>query len=147
MAGVPSGDKVELRVRRPGSDTETVVGTYRMAEKIGFMALAKFAHVSTQGVQAEDARGLAVMYDLFRGSIHPEDWDRFEVDALESSADAAELMQVVREVIERVSANPTGSRSGSSAGPRPTSPSSKASSSIAGTEDLTSVGDLMGPST
>jgi hypothetical protein len=59
----------------------------------------------------------------------PSEWDRFEAHAIDAKADENDLLKVVQDVIQVLSARPTRRPSDSSAGPQTTSPSSKAISS------------------
>ncbi len=97
---------------------------FRIADRIGLMPLMRFAKVAQSGVDADDMAGLAAMYDLLEQCIAPEDWSRFCDSADRSRADGEELMAVVAEVMEKLSARPTRRPSDSSAGPTPTAPNS-----------------------
>ena len=101
---------------------------FRMAEKIGLMPLLHLAVASKKGVDAGDMAGLVAMYEVLRDCIDQSEWERFETHAVDTKADADDLQKVVGDVVEMLSARPTGSPSGSSAGRRPTSANSKGSS-------------------
>lgn len=112
-----------------GRKVEFLGSDYLMAEKIGLMPLMRFAHVSSKGLDSGDMEGLAAMYTMIQDCIDPADWKRFEADAIEKKAEAEDLFDVVKRVIEILSARPTQRPAESSAGPRLTSENSKASSS------------------
>lgn len=103
--------------------------TFRLAGKVGLMPLMKFAHLAKQDVDANEMEGLVAIYDLLRSVIADEDWAGFEEHASLMRADGDDLMDVVTQAIEAISARPTDRPSDSSAGPSTTSPSSAESSS------------------
>ncbi len=124
---------------------------FRIAEKIGLMPLLKFSAFSDVSVQ--DPRALGALYAMLRDCIHPGhpgcgkcedckngadqacaeydpgDWHAFEDHAMETKADADELMDVVTKVIELIAARPTGPPPPSSPGRRSTRDTSMARSS------------------
>ncbi len=109
-----------------GGDKVTFMGdTYRIAERVGLMPLMRFAMVAKSGVEDDDMEGLAAMYTLIRDCIDPGEWARFEKDAIDKKAEQEELLKVVTDVIEALSARPTRRPADSSAGPQSTSPNSK----------------------
>ncbi|MCX5066665.1 hypothetical protein OOJ91_12325 [Micromonospora lupini] len=113
-----------------GAQKVTMLGEeYRIADKVGLMPLMRFAMTAKAGADADDMEGLAAMYTLIRDCIDPGEWSRFENDAIEKKAEAPELMQVVQDVIQTLSARPTQRPADSSAGPQTTSENSKESSS------------------
>lgn len=125
----------ELQARAEGVDIVggaqkvTMLGEdYRIAERVGLMPLMRFAMTAKAGANADDMEGLAAMYTLIRDCIDPTEWDRFQADAIDKKAEADDLMKVVQDVIQTLSARPTQRPADSSAGPQTTSESSKASS-------------------
>lgn len=120
---------------------------FRMSERIGLMPLLRFAHASAKGVDSNDMQGLAAMYEVIRDCIDESEWDRFQQHAIDTKAESEELLQVVSDVIEVLSARPTGSPSGSSNGRQQTSRSSKGSSPQTATppEGMVPAGSLLGP--
>ncbi len=106
-----------------GDKVEFMGDTYRVAERIGMMPLLRFANVAKAGVQSDDMEGFAAMYALIRDCIDASDWDRFEHDATVKKAEQDELLKLVTDVIEVVTARPTRRPADSSAGPQSTSPS------------------------
>ncbi len=99
---------------------------FQVAEKVGLMPLMRFAHIADSGVDAEDMAGLAAMYDLLEQCIAEDEWQRFQRVATKARADGEQLMGVVKDAIEAITARPTGRPSDSSAGPTPTPPRSEA---------------------
>ncbi len=99
--------------------------SFAVADRIGHMALMRFAKAAQAGVDSSDMAGLAAMYDLLEQCIDPADWPRFEKAADRTRADGEELMRVVVEVMARVTDRPTSRPSASSDGPRVTEPRSE----------------------
>lgn len=109
---------------------------YRLAESIGLMPLLKFANASARGIDSNDMAGLAALYAMIRDCIADDEWSRFEYDAIDKKAEGDDLMPVVQQAIEAISARPTSPPNGSSAGRLPTSPNSRGSSPSPGTAPL-----------
>lgn len=134
------GDKVELIGKK-----------FRIAERIGLMPLLKYA--SAADMSSEDPRALGAIYAMLRDCIYSGspscgtcdrctagqgnackeydagDWRAFEDHAIDTKADAEELMPVISQVMEIISGRPTPPRDGSSATPRNTQRVSTASRS------------------
>lgn len=111
---------------------------FRIAEKIGLMPLLKFA--SASDMSTTDPRALSAIYSMLRDCVYEGkpgcqecqfckagdeegcsaydkgDWAAFEQHAIETKADADELLSVITQVLEVVSGRPTKPPSGSSAG-------------------------------
>lgn len=137
---VTEGDKVELLGKK-----------FRVAEKIGLMPLLKFA--SASDMSTDDPRALSAVYSMLRDCIYEGkpgcgeckeckadnevmcksydkgDWTAFELHAMDTKADADQLLEVITKVMEIVSGRPTKQPSGSSPGPRATRRVSTANSS------------------
>lgn len=90
---------------------------FAIADRIGLMPLMRFAKVAQAGVDSADLAGLAAMYDLLEQCLAETEWQRFQVCADKNRADGEQLMGVVAEVMEKISARPTSRPSGSSDGP------------------------------
>jgi hypothetical protein len=120
---------------------------YRVADSIGLMPLLRFSHAASRGLDSDSYEGMAALYAMIRDVIHTDDWSRFEEDAILKKAEGDDLMKVVTEAIEVVSARPKRQPSSSSDGSPATLPSSKASSPRRGSrhqiEGLTSVDSLL----
>lgn len=97
--------------------------TFRVPDRVALMPLLRFARHARAGVRSDDLDGLAAMYDVIRSVVADEDWARFEDVADRTRAGDDELLGLVRQAIEVISARPTGSASGSSPGPTTISPS------------------------
>jgi len=102
--------------------------TFSIADRIGLMPLMKFAHAASSGVDSSDMEGLAAMYDLLRSCLADEEWPRFEAAAMRSRAVEDELLKVISDVMEKVTAHPSQPPSDSSDGRLPTGQSSPAGS-------------------
>ena len=119
---------------------------FRIADKIGLMPLMRFAHAAANqdAAAAGDMDALAAIYDMLKDCIHPGnglqpgeegydpgDWKAFERHATDTKADHDELLPVVTQVIEMLTARPTAPPSASSDGPRQISGTSTGNSSAA----------------
>lgn len=98
----------------------------RLRDRIGLMPLMAFAMASEAGGDTGDMKALSALYRLLRSCIHADDWPRFEDHAEQTAADADDLLKVVGQAIEQVTARPTRRPAVSSAGPQTTSPNSNA---------------------
>jgi hypothetical protein len=98
---------------------EFMGSTFRMADSIGLMPLLKFAHASSRGLDSMDMAGLAALYSMIQDSIHADEWPRFEQHAIDTKAEAEDLMKLVQKVIEALAARPTSPPGSSSAGRQP----------------------------
>lgn len=102
---------------------------FRVADKVGAMALMRFAKVAQSGVDSSTLAGMAALYDVLAQMIHPDDWPRFEAHADRQHAEGDELLGVVQDVFAAMAGRPTGRSSDSSGGPQIIEPSSTAGSS------------------
>lgn len=127
---------------------------FRIAGKIGLMPLLKFsAHAD---MSTSDPGALAAMYSMLKDCIEcgkpgcgkcpaceagderdcaesdPGDWKRFEQHAIDTKADADELLDVITRVIELISGRPTEQPSTSSPGRQSIRDGSMARSSARG---------------
>ncbi|GAB3884592.1 hypothetical protein [Terrabacter terrigena] len=102
---------------------------FELAPRLGMMPLLKFAHLAKQDIDSNELDGLVAMYDLLRNVIADDDWQRFEEHATLVRADGDDLMEVVSQAIEAITARPTARPSDSSGGPATTRPSSADDSS------------------
>ena len=142
---VTGDDKVELLGKK-----------FRIAERIGLMPLLKFA--SASDMTTDDPRALAAVYSMLRDCIYEGspgcgecesckpadgsdgnemlcksydkgDWAAFEQHAMETKADADELLSVISQVMEVIAGSPTKRPGGSSTGQRATRRGSTGSTS------------------
>ena len=124
---------------------------FRIAGKIGLMPLLKFSAYAD--MSTSDPGAMAAMYSMIRDCIHsgepgcgkceackaddersckdfdPGDWHRFEQHAIDTKADAEELLDVIAKTVELISGRPTEQPSPSSGGRRSTRDGSTARSS------------------
>lgn len=131
-----------------GRKVEFMGREFRMAASIGLMPLLKFAHASSKGLDSTDMEGLAALYSMIKDCIDDSEWAAFERHAMDTKAEADDLMGLVQKCIEAITARPTVPPGDSSAGRPGTLRNSRANSSTAGTgrpeleEGMVSVADL-----
>ena len=118
VEGVPL--PAEGEIVGDGRKVEFLGATFRMADRIGLMPLLRFAHASSKGLDSTDMEGLVALYDMIHDCIDVEEWDRFQRHAIDTKAEADDLMAMVQKVIETLTARPTTRPGDSSAGPRTT---------------------------
>ena len=127
---------------------------FRIAEKVGLMPMLKFsAHAE---LRTTDPGAMAAMYEMIRDCIYsgnpgcgecasckaddeeacaqydPGDWNEFERHAIDTKAEADDLLDVITKTIELISGRPTEPPSSSSPGRRSTRDASMARSSARG---------------
>jgi hypothetical protein len=102
---------------------------FGIADRVGLMAMMRFAKVAKSGVDSNELDGLAAMYDLLEQCIADDEWERFQAHADKVRADGDELMTVVNNVFGVLSERPTRRPSDSSAGPSTTKANSTGDSS------------------
>jgi hypothetical protein len=100
---------------------------FKLAKSIGLMPMLKFSAYAD--VDTQDARALGAMYLMLKDVIDPPDWRAFEDHAVDSKADADELLTVISEAMQLIAGRPTEPSGASSRGRRSTSGGSTASSS------------------
>jgi hypothetical protein len=100
---------------------------FRIASKIGLMPMLKFSAYADMDTQ--DPRALGAMYAMLKDVIDPPDWRAFEDHAVDSKADADELLSVISEAMQMIAGRPTEPPVASSRGRRGISGGSTASSS------------------
>jgi hypothetical protein len=101
--------------------------TFPLAGRIGLMPVMRFAKAAKSGLDSLDMEALAVLFDLLEQCIAPEEWVRFQDHADEQRADGDDLLKVVTDTFEVLSARPTRRPSNSSDGPATTAARSTAS--------------------
>lgn len=103
--------------------------TFRVADKIGLMALVKYAEMAKRGATTTDIEGLVVMGQVISGTLYDDaEYARFQEAAIVARADDGDLMEIVKQAIAVMSARPTMRPGDSSAGPSNTGESSTGSS-------------------
>lgn len=147
----PPGDPVDGEVVTDHRTVEFMGRRFRIADKIGLMPLLKFATYAD--VATDDPKALAAMYQMLRDCIYPGepgcgecedceagndracaeyvrgDWQAFEDHAIDTKAEADDLVTVISKVIELISGRPTKQPSPSSSGRRSISAGSTGRSS------------------
>lgn len=78
---------------------------FRLREKVGAMAMFKWSAASE--MSSDDPRALGAIYAMIKSVILKEDWGKFEDHALDTDADAEELLDVVTKGLEIISGRPT----------------------------------------
>jgi hypothetical protein len=150
-AAAAEGADVAEGVVTDSGKVELVGRKFRIAEKIGLMPLLKFA--SASDMTTEDPRALSAVYSMLKDCIYEGragcgscekckdgqemscklydkgDWGDFEQHAIDTKADADELLAVVNQVLEVISGRPTQPPAGSSPGRRATRRASTGNSS------------------
>lgn len=151
------------------ADTVTFFGeTFKLAEGVSIMPMMEFALAAKNGLDSDDMAGLSAMYKLVRSVISrppmfdengqrqrdengkmlrdEAEWNRFSTLAEDELADGDDIMAVVNQAMEKLSARPSKPREVSSASSRPISETSKPvlSSPVMPpqADGLTPVGDL-----
>lgn len=117
---ITDGKKLARRVEFEGKE-------FGIADKVGLMPLMEFAYHANSGIDTSDMGALAAIYEMLKDCIHPEEWDKFRAHAKEKKAGAEELMPVVQQTVELLTARPTSQESVSS------SPSRQMSDSLTDT--------------
>lgn len=108
---------------------EAFGNTYELAKQVPALLYMKYAKMAHKGADSADPEVLALSYDMLRLTFTEESWPRFEEDASEARASDEDLLQVVKQAIEIITARPTSLPSDSSDGQDTTTPSSTESSS------------------
>jgi hypothetical protein len=111
-----------------GVDTKRVVECmgkeFRVAAAVGLMPLLRFAYFAKQGVDSRDIEGMAAVYEMLKDCIHEEDWAAFEQHTIDNKGFIDDLLPVVQQAIQVISANPTGEQSNSQESSSENSPGS-----------------------
>ena len=81
---------------------------FRIANKVGLMPLMEFAYFANSGADTGDMGALVSIYEMLRDCLADEkEFKRFTAHAKKMKADAEDMMPVVRETIELLTARPT----------------------------------------
>lgn len=97
---------------------------FPIASKVGLMPLMEFAYYASSGADTSDMGSLVAIYEMLRDCFKDEDtFDEFRKLAKRTKADAEDMMPVVQQTIELLTARPTEQDSESSASLRETSES------------------------
>lgn len=127
----PSDEQAQAEFE--GADTAQTVdclgAKYRIADRVGLMPLMRFAAAAKRGLDTGDMEAMAAIYDMLADCIDPRDWSRFEADMTAKKAQPEDMLPVVQQTIEALSARPTSRPSDSSDGPPTTGGTSTGGSS------------------
>jgi len=111
----------------PARTVELKGKKFRIAKSVGLMPMLKFSAYAD--METQDPRALGAMYAMLRDVIDTEDWRDFEDHAVDSKADADELLDVISKAMELIAGRPTEQPAASSRGRRAISGGSTGSSS------------------
>ena len=78
---------------------------FRLREKVGAMAMFKWSAAAE--MDTNDPKALGAIYAMIKSVILRDDWYAFETHALDTDADAEELLDVVTKGLEVISGRPT----------------------------------------
>jgi hypothetical protein len=136
--------KVLLRSQHPqATEAEKQGRMFRIADRVGLLPLAEFAYHANSGMDTSDMGALAAIYEMLKDCIRPEEWDAFIRYGKEIKADVEDLMDVVNQTTELLTARPTGQGSDYSQPSTQTSDSGMdASSQTAGLVNVADLGKL-----
>jgi hypothetical protein len=134
-------------VKKTGKTFEFMGKEFRLAEKVGLMPLMRFAHMASTGMDTDDdfMVAMATIYEMIQDVIHEDQWAAFQQHAIKTKAGEEDLLGVVHQAIEIMTARPTKSDSDSShSAPQSTQPSTDTLSQRRAELGLTPVADLAG---
>jgi hypothetical protein len=111
----------------PGRTVELKGKRFKIASKVGLMPMLRFSAYAD--VDTNDPRALGALYQMLRDVIDSGDWRAFEDHAVDSKADADELLDVISKAMQLIAGRPTEPSGASSRGRRAISDGSTGSSS------------------
>lgn len=114
VEGVPVNVETVYFMGPSEAEPDRIGRHFRIADRVGLMPLLKFAHAAGSGATEDSMEGMAAMYAMIKDCIHPDDFGAFERFAIDARAEGEDLMAVVEQTMEAVSARPTAQPSGSS---------------------------------
>lgn len=136
MDGKTLARKVILRSQHPqATDAEKQGKAFSIADRVGLLPLAEFAYHANSGMDTGDMGAMAAIFEMLKDCIRPEEWKAFLHYGKQIKADVEDLMDVVNQTTELLTARPTVPDSGYS------QPSTQTSDS--GTEDSSQMGGLV----
>lgn len=106
------------------SEVEFFGETFTVPERFNHRLLTRFAKLARKGVDSDDSEGMAAIDDLIDQCVMPYDMERFDAVCDRERPSFEELMEFMHDVLEAISARPTGQPSDSSDGLQTTSPNS-----------------------
>jgi hypothetical protein len=109
-----------------GKHFEFMGKTFRLADKVGLMPLMRFAHMASSGMDTDQdfMTAMAAIYDMIKDVIHEDEWAAFQQHATDTKANEDQLLGVVQQAVEIMTARPTEPGSDSSPSARPSTPPS-----------------------
>jgi hypothetical protein len=100
--------RVTLRTRYEHAPDSAKEGRqFRIADRVGLMPLIEFAFHANSGMSTSDMSSMAAIYEMLMDCIDPEEWDAFRRYSKEIKADTDDLMEVIQQTTELLTANPT----------------------------------------
>lgn len=78
---------------------------FRLREKIGVMAMFKWS--ASADMDTDNPKALAAIYAMLKSVILRDDWYNFESHAIDTDADAEELLDVIAKGLEIIGGRPT----------------------------------------
>jgi hypothetical protein len=141
MNGRALARKVILRSAHPQATAGEKQGkAFGIADRVGLLPLAEFAYHANSGMDTGDMGAMAAIYEMLKDCIRPEEWPAFIRYGKQIKADVEDLMDVINQTTELLTARPTGQGSDYSQPSTQTSDSGTANSSAPA--GLVSVADL-----
>jgi hypothetical protein len=101
--------------------------TVRVNPTFGQLDLVDFME-SARAVEQDDPSAMALVKDVLRAAVHPDDFDAFWRVAKTEQQDVEDLMAVLHAIVEALAERPTSQPSDSSAGLPTTAPRSSGGS-------------------
>lgn len=105
QSDVVSGEVVDKESGKKYDYVELKGEKFRLREKVGAMAMFKWS--AAADMDTDDPRALGAIYAMIKSVILKEDWRKFEDHALDTDADAEELLDVVTKSLEIIGGRPT----------------------------------------
>ncbi len=144
MDGKTLARKVILRSQHSQATAAEKEGRmFGIADRVGLLPLAEFAYHANSGMDTGDMGAMAAIYEMLKDCIRKEEWPAFIRYGKEIKADVEDLMDVVNQTTELLTARPTGQGSDYSQPSTQTSDSGMADSSpMAGLVNVADLGKL-----
>ena len=109
MDGKTLARKVILRSQHPQATAAEKQGkAFGIADRVGLLPLAEFAYHANSGMDTGDMGAMAAIYEMLKDCIRPEEWPAFLRYGKQIKAEVEDLMDVVNQTTELLTARPTG---------------------------------------
>lgn len=109
MDGKTLARKVILRSQHPQATAAEKQGkAFGIADRVGLLPLAEFAYHANSGMDTSDMGAMAAIYEMLKDCIRPEEWPAFLRYGKSIKAEVEDLMDVVNQTTELLTARPTG---------------------------------------